>query len=93
MGRKYTAQEMRKVAKSLFCCEVCLDFDNRDIAAMLRQAADMMDAKKKYEYAEMYSNGGVGYEKGDSIDDVNHFLSDGSIIVRREVGEWEEFKE
>lgn len=47
MDRKYTALEMRKVAKSFFCNEVCLDFDKRDIAAMLRQAADMIDCISK----------------------------------------------
>lgn len=41
--RVFTAQEMRKVAKSLLSSEVNLDFDKRDIAAMLRQAADAME--------------------------------------------------
>lgn len=92
MSKKYTAEEMRKVAKSFFCNEVCLDFDKRDIANMLRHAAEMLECNR-YEYAEMYSNGDVSHEKGDSIDDVNRFLSDGSVIVRRKVGEWEECDE
>lgn len=36
----YTAREMRDVAKCYFCSEVPIGFDKRDIAAMLRQAAD-----------------------------------------------------
>lgn len=43
MSKQYTAQEMRDVAKSLSSSEVSLRFDKRDIAAMLRQAADAME--------------------------------------------------
>ena len=43
IGKVYTANDMRAAAKCLSCCEVDLKFDNRDIARMLRQAADMMD--------------------------------------------------
>lgn len=44
MARKiYTSQEMRDVAKCYTCSEVPLGFDKRDIAAMLRQAADMIE--------------------------------------------------
>ena len=39
----YTAKDMRAAAKCLFACEVDLEHDKRDIARMLRQAADMMD--------------------------------------------------
>lgn len=38
----YTEKDMRDAAKCLFACEVDLEHDNRDIARMLRQAADMM---------------------------------------------------
>ena len=44
----YTSQDMREVAKCLFCSEVCLNFDKRDIAAMLRQAADMMEREEQH---------------------------------------------
>lgn len=43
IGKVYTAQDMRNAAKCLFACEVDLEHDNRDIARMLRQSADMMD--------------------------------------------------
>lgn len=43
IGKVYTAKDMRAAAKCLFACEVDLEHDNRDIARMLRQAADMMD--------------------------------------------------
>ena len=43
INKVYTAQDMRDAAKCLFACEVDLKHDNRDIAKMLRQAADMMD--------------------------------------------------
>ena len=43
IDKVYTAKDMRAAAKCLFACEVDLEHDNRDIARMLRQAADMMD--------------------------------------------------
>ena len=43
INKVYTAQDMRDAAKCLFSCQVDLKHDNRDIARMLRQAADMMD--------------------------------------------------
>ena len=43
IGKVYTAKDMRAAAKCLFACEVDLEHDNRDIARMLRQAADMLD--------------------------------------------------
>jgi hypothetical protein len=43
MAKVYTAQDMRDAAKCLSCSEISLNFDKRDIAGMLRQAADMMD--------------------------------------------------
>ena len=43
MSRRYTAKDMRAAAKSFACSEVSLTYDKRDIANMLRQAADMME--------------------------------------------------
>lgn len=45
--KMYTAQDMRDAAKCLFACEVDLKHDNRDIARMLRQAADDIDCNEK----------------------------------------------
>lgn len=45
----YNSQDMREVAKCILCSEVCLNFDKRDIAAMLRQAADMMEREERRE--------------------------------------------
>lgn len=47
IGKVYTSQDMRDAAKCLFACEVDLKHDNRDIARMLRQAADMMDRAER----------------------------------------------
>ena len=47
INKVYTAQDMRDAAKCLFACEVDLKHDNRDIARMLRQAADMMDRAER----------------------------------------------
>ena len=47
IGKVYTAHDMRDAAKCLFACEVDLKHDNRDIARMLRQAADMMDRAER----------------------------------------------
>lgn len=43
IDKVYTRKDMRAAAKCLFACEVDLKHDNRDIAKMLLQAADMVD--------------------------------------------------
>ena len=43
ISKVYTANDMRAAAKCLFASEVNLKYDNRDIARMLLQAADVMD--------------------------------------------------
>ena len=43
ISKVYTANDMRVAAKCLFASEVNLKYDNRDIARMLLQAADVMD--------------------------------------------------
>lgn len=43
ISKVYTANDMRAAAKCLFASEVNLKHDNRDIARMLLQAADVMD--------------------------------------------------
>lgn len=87
MDRKYTAQEMRIVADRLeeFGCK-------GEVPAMLRQAADMMERDKKYEYAGKYSNGTVSLLHYECIDPLKSFVDEHHRIVRREVGEWEEVK-
>lgn len=67
-----------------------------DTILALRQAADDLEREekreKKYEYAEMKSDGRVVHIHEDKIEDVM-MLFDGSTKVRREVSEWEEVKE
>ena len=46
IGKVYTANDMRAAAKCLYCCEVDLKFDNRDIARMLIQSADAIEREK-----------------------------------------------
>lgn len=93
MSRRYTAQDMRIAAKSFLCSEVSL-IDKRDIAEMLRQAAEMMEREKKYEYAVRTPTGWIDEEATqNTLEDIKLFYEDGDTIVRREVGEWEEVKE
>ena len=85
-SKVYTAEEMRHRANQ----EQHL-WNDRTTAAMLRQAADAMEREKKYEYTHKY---------GDDVIAVNHtddirkcFVPMGAVMVRREVGEWEEVKD
>ena len=125
---RYTADEMREMAIEAEVIEVADQFNSMDtIAAMLRQAADMMDRadsairanakekvcrhkdadavletakfilggkltrEKRYEYAERFARSGdVDYRHYDSKNDVEHEREMSSVVVRREVGEWEE---
>ena len=97
--RKFTAQEMREAAIVADTVEVADQFYGQEmdkIAAMLRQAADDLEREekreKKYEYAERCPDGFVPplhTDKGV----VNKYIADGCVLVRREVGEWEEVKD
>lgn len=108
MTRKYTAQEMREMATEAEVIEVADQFYGHDmdtIAAMLRQAADLMEREKKrekrYEYATKWDDGKIDGispckdEVTDSISFVQYISSisaddqTGCKLVRREVGEWE----
>lgn len=81
------------------------DFDRIEISAMLRQAADMMERKereKKYEYAIRYKKGRseciermskTHYESDVlALADACPLVTEETVLVRREVGEWEEVK-
>ena len=113
MSRKYTAQEMREMAdfiwrfttdshRGYFYIPNGLVFNVDDATAMLRQAADMMEREKKYEYAAQYFRRGkcVGKSAGhyttlDRAKRNNTFCTSGEELrfVRREVGEWEEVED
>lgn len=82
--KRYTAQEMRVRADYL---EGALA--DAKTAAMLRQAADMMECERKYEYAEKFKEGIVSYLHREKPMDCCDMYS-GSVKVRRSVGEWEE---
>ena len=88
MKTGYTAQEMRIRAAYL---ERALA--DAKTAAMLRQAADVMEREekreRKYEFAEKFKEGMVSYLHIDRPIDHGE-ICQGSIVVRREVGEWEE---
>lgn len=89
MSKIYTAQEMREWA----------EFQNKGgfltIAEMLRQAADALERDEKrevkYEYAES-KNGIITNHHSDDIENYVMYC-DGSTLVRRPVGEWEEVNE
>lgn len=49
MSKKFTPQEMREMAENIIMTE---DDWIEDAAYMLRQAADAMERKKKYEYRD-----------------------------------------
>ena len=99
IGKVYTTHDMRDAAKCLFSCQVDLKHDNRDIARMLRQAADMLEREKSYEYAVKIVRGGhtVGisaghYETPEKAEkSLTHCASgETPVVVRRSVGDWEE---
>ena len=96
--KMYTAQEMR--VRSDYLEGALADAKT---AAMLRQAANMMEREekreKKYEYAaHYYRNGcmvGKSMERWETLQEAkwaNLYCRGGETIVfaRREVGEWEE---
>lgn len=89
--KQYTAQEMRDAILKLKAFQ-----GNKmtllRIEDMLRQAADAMERKKKYEYAEKFKEGIVSYlHREKPMDRLDMYR--GSVNVRREVGEWEEVEE
>ena len=99
IGKVYTAQDMRNASKCLFACEVDLEHDNRDIARMLRQAADMMERETRYEYAVQIVRAGrkVGmtsghYDTPEKAEKSLTYVRSGEtpVVVRRSVGDWEE---
>ena len=99
IDKVYTAQDMRDVAKCLSCSEISLNFDKRDIARMLRQAADMMERETRYEYAVQIVRAGrkVGMTDGhyDTPEKAEKSLTyvpagETPVVVRRSVGDWEE---
>ena len=86
MARVYTARDMRQAANAE-------ELVGRPVvAAMLRQAADSMDREdkreKKYEYSEKYSDGEISPFHDEERIDLKYTL-EGSVVVRRPVGEWE----
>ena len=98
-SKTYAAQEMRDVAE-------CLHYNSPTkltikAAAMLRQAADMMEREKRYEYAVMYTalngRGCISAVRAHCIAASKNILSlykdENANIVRREVGEWEEVRD
>ena len=90
--RRYTAQEMRVRADYL---EVALA--DAKTAAMLRQAADMMEREekreKKYEYGILPCGTNGVYQTRVAAELQQLILEQSGYkypIVRRKVGEWEE---
>ena len=85
----YTAQEMRiraNLEKNVW--------GNTTTAEMLSQAAAIIEREEnrevKYEYAES-KNGIITNLHSDDIENYVMYC-DGSILVRRPIGEWEEVK-
>lgn len=96
--KRYTAQEMRIWAGQIeFDGPVKCGLDACRIAAMLRQAADDMERERRYEYAARYSDGHIPAFHYRSMDDVldgeGPFADEEFVVVRRQVGEWEEVGE
>lgn len=91
-SKVYTASEMRHRAD-----KEQHSYHDNITAAMLRQAADMMEREKKYEYAveyeDLYHGGWSVYKNGLTLDEAQKLSTESwSRIVRREVGDWEEVK-
>ena len=84
-SKVYTARDMRQTAN-------VEELVGRPwVAAMLRQAADMIEREarreKKYEYAIKFDDGDIGCIHSE------YPMHSCYKLVRREVGEWEEVKE
>lgn len=87
MASKYTAQQLREHAE----WQEKLYGPNYIVADMLRQAADMMDQERKYEYGafgRVFStlNAAMLYAE------MNKARGIRPAVVRREVGDWEDVK-
>lgn len=96
MAKIYTAQEMRMAANDLASSQVRMN--KRDIARMLRQAADALEREEKretkYEYAERLPDGTVINLRRGTLEEMKAVcLFPDSSIVRHKVGEWEEVKQ
>lgn len=100
---RYTAQEMRKAAGFSDALKANNPSEFlRIVGNMLRQAADDKERletvmkecekkrEKKYEYARKFLDGDVSSEHRESPRMVFGDSVHGRMIVRREVGEWED---
>lgn len=80
-ANKYSAYQMRVASKA------CYEGGHRTVAAMLRQAAEVMEREereKKYEYSVVI-NGLISIMHEECTPSASKNLT----IVRRSVGEWE----
>lgn len=82
MAKRYTAEEIRAAVQKSICED--------NIAEMLLQYADELERERKYEYAECYFTSSISTLHESSEDDVRLYASNGSTVVRRTVGEWEQ---
>lgn len=97
---RYTADEMRDMATEAEVIEVADQFYGHDmdtIAAMLRQSADDMEREekreRKYQYGVVFGGDGIDSDNiFDSEEYARTVAGDYLQVVRREVGEWEEFE-
>lgn len=105
MSRKYTAQEMREMAlcvdrdvfsdgRGNYDANGFMGFDPDIISSMLRQAAEDLEREekleRKYEYA-LVANGVTYNNHYCDFRSATLIRGFGEKVVRREVGEWEEF--
>lgn len=86
MSKVFTAQEIRQRA-----FEEEIFWRDHLTAAMLRQAADLMEREKKYEYTHKYGDDVIAVNHTDDVEKC--FVPMGAVMVRRPVGEWEEVKD
>ena len=105
-SKVYTAQELREMVNYAMVATRgmrgwCVDNErSAALQEMLRQAADALDRKKKYEYTLKYlAKDGSCYVSrfhNDTQDEAerysNTFNGETFVVLRRQVGEWEEVK-
>lgn len=103
MHKVYTAQEMRAFADAI-AGDLCdnghrVEYTYDDLIPViesLRQAADMMEREKKYEYGVRIGENQIDCDRDyifESKEYARTVAGDSLQVVRREVGEWEEVRD
>ena len=91
---KYCSEDLRNAAEDV---ENYSGYDEDIIADMLRFAADVLEreekCERKFEYTVKYEDGEVSSLHYCFVDPLKHGKRENHRIIRRSVGEWEDYKD